>query len=136
MRLKAQHSTTSIYIYILVCAYHVYHGGIGQAAQVCSNGIAGIESSDMCCVADCGTCGGSGCARRARRPGLTPEDCCIGLIKDADVFCDDSDTVPCIVSSGEGFGQSWSAMTYFIVRDNFYFHCPHVKYVMRWIIRI
>ena len=130
---------TNIYTWyiFLVCAYYyVYHGGIGQAAQVCNNDIAGIESSNVCCAADCGTCGGSGCARRARRAGLTPDDCCTGLIKDADVFCDDSGTAPCIIGSGEGFGESWSAMTYFIARDNFYLHCPHVKYVMRWIIRM
>ena len=105
-----------IYDFLLVFAYF-YHGGIGQAAQMCSNGIAGVEGSDACCVADCGTCGGSGCGSRARAAGLTADDCCIGRIRDANVFCDDSGTAPCLVSTGEGFGQSWLTMTYFIARE-------------------
>ena len=96
---------------------HVYHGGIGQAAQVCSNGLAGVENSDVCCVAECGSCGGAGCRRRGPDLGLTADDCCVGLIRDANVFCGDSGAAPCIIGSGEGFGQSWLTATSFITRD-------------------
>ena len=113
-----------------------YNVGEKPTVILCSNGIAGVENSDVCCAAGCGTCGGSGCSRRAQSAGLTADDCCLGPIRDANVFCDESDTAPCILGSGEGFGESWSAMTYFIARDNFYSHCPHVKYVMRWTIRM
>ncbi|CAN0423104.1 unnamed protein product, partial [Ascophyllum nodosum] len=43
-------------------------------AQVCNNGLAGVENSDVCCVAECGTCGGAGCGRRGQDFGLTADD--------------------------------------------------------------
>ena len=67
-----------------------------------SDGIAGVDKSDVCCVAECGTCGGSGCGSRGQ--DLTADDCCVGRIRDANVYCDDSGTAPCIINSGEGFG--------------------------------
>lgn len=50
-----------------------------DAGKVCSNGFNGIESEggSVCCHADCGTCGGSGCANRASSVGLTKGDCCV-----------------------------------------------------------
>ena len=84
----------------------VYHGVfvIGQAAQVCTNGLAGVENSDVCCVAECGTCGGAGCGRRGQDFGLTADDCCVGPIRDANVFCVESEAAPCIIGSGEWGG--------------------------------
>ena len=32
--------------------------------QQCSNGLAGVQNGDVCCHADCGTCGGRGCGGR------------------------------------------------------------------------
>ena len=34
------------------------------AEAQCSNGLVGVQNGDACCDADCGTCGGSGCAGR------------------------------------------------------------------------
>ncbi|CAN0510195.1 unnamed protein product, partial [Scytosiphon promiscuus] len=31
---------------------------------VCSNGLPGVQSDDICCDSSCGTCGGAGCAAR------------------------------------------------------------------------
>ena len=84
---------------------------MGRAAQVCSNGIAGVESSDVCCMAECGTCGGAGCGRRGQGAGLTADDCCVGRIRDAGVFCGDSGAAPCIIDGG--FGQSGLTMKSF-----------------------
>ncbi|CAN0220575.1 unnamed protein product, partial [Ascophyllum nodosum] len=56
--------------------------------------------SDVCCVAECGSCGGAGCGRRGQDLGLTADDCCVGPIRDADVFCVDSGTAPCIQGGG------------------------------------
>ncbi|CAN0396922.1 unnamed protein product, partial [Ascophyllum nodosum] len=60
---------------------------------------AGVENSDVCCVAECGSCGGAGCRRRGQDLGLTADDCCVGLIRDANVFCGDSRATPCIIGS-------------------------------------
>ncbi|CAM9489433.1 unnamed protein product [Ectocarpus fasciculatus] len=52
----------------------------------------GILQDDVCCVAECGTCGGTGCSSRN---GLTGDDCCTANIKAANVACGEA---PCIVS--------------------------------------
>ena len=67
----------------------------------CSNGIAGVEASGMCCTLGCGTCGGPGCGSRGAADGLTAEDCCAWRIRDSGVFCDVSGTAPCIIDSCE-----------------------------------
>ena len=72
---------------------------------MCSNGIAGVENPNVCCMAECGTCGGTGCGRRGQDAGLTADDCRVGRIRDANVFCDASEAAPCIIGNGEGFGQ-------------------------------
>ncbi|CAM9421032.1 unnamed protein product [Ascophyllum nodosum] len=69
-------------------------------AQVCSNGLVGVDNSDVCCVAECGTCGGAGCGRRGRDAGLTADDCCAGRIRDTGVICSDSGAAPCIIDDG------------------------------------
>ena len=72
---------------------------------MCSNGLDGVETSGVYCVAECGTCGGSGCGSRAQAAGLTAADCCVGRIRDENVYCDDSEVAPCIIGSSAGFGQ-------------------------------
>ena len=70
-------------------------------APACSNGVPGVEADGVCCVAECETCGGAGCRNRARAVGLTSDDCCVQRISDSGVYCDDSETAPCIVRDGE-----------------------------------
>ena len=93
---------------------------IKQAAQVCSNGLAGVERAGACCVAECGTCGGSVCGDQAAAAGLTADDCCIGRIKQAEVYCGDSGVAPCLIDDGKGFGQSWLTVTHFIAKYTFH----------------
>lgn len=67
----------------------------------------------MCCVAECGICGGDGCRKRAEAAFLTPEDCCATNIEASGVYCDDSQSAPCIIDSGgEGFGLTMSIATH------------------------
>ena len=82
-----------------------------SVAPVCSNGVVGVEADGACCVAECGTCGGAGCRSRAEAVGLTSEDCCVQRISDAGVYCDDTETSPCIVNSGEHFFCFFGAYT-------------------------
>ena len=44
---------------------------------MCSNGIYGVESDngDVCCVAECGSCGGPGCSKFSTDLGAS--DCCV-----------------------------------------------------------
>ena len=59
----------------------------------CSNGIPGVQSGDICCSAECGTCGGTGCSGR---PG-GGEECCTGPISLSSVMCSESGAAPCII---------------------------------------
>ncbi|CAN0209622.1 unnamed protein product [Ectocarpus sp. 12 AP-2014] len=52
----------------------------------------GILQGDVCCVAACETCGGTGCSTRN---GLTGDECCTSNIKAAGVSCGEA---PCIVT--------------------------------------
>lgn len=70
-------------------------------STTCSNGFTGVERAGICCTLDCGTCGGSGCNRRAREAGLTSKDCCITAIEESGVLCEDSGTAPCIFGEGK-----------------------------------
>lgn len=53
---------------------HIYNiivetGGFPPVpVEFCSNGVIGVESNGFCCEGGCGTCGGSGCARRPGGP--------------------------------------------------------------------
>lgn len=60
---------------------------------LCSNGVPGVETDGICCEAQCGTCGGSGCDQR---PG-GKSGCCTGTIEDSDDYCSDTNAAPCIV---------------------------------------
>ena len=92
----------------------------------CANGIAGVKSGRYCCALECGSCGGSHCHERAAEADLTPEDCCVSLISESGVYCDDSGVAPCI--SGEGEEQIQTAIKLkgkpMATRENipFYFH--------------
>ena len=37
---------------------------LDMSAEVCSNGVPGVERDGACCEAQCGTCGGAGCRSR------------------------------------------------------------------------
>ena len=54
-------------------------------------------------MAECGTCGGASCRDRFEAVGLTADDCCTQRINSFGVLCDDSETAPCIIGSGECF---------------------------------
>ncbi|CAN0380772.1 unnamed protein product, partial [Scytosiphon promiscuus] len=60
---------------------------------MCDNGISGVQDDDICCDASCGTCGGTGCAKRPGGPDL----CCIRRIAEAGMFCDTTNAAPCII---------------------------------------
>ncbi|CAM9554983.1 unnamed protein product [Ascophyllum nodosum] len=64
----------------------------------CSNGIDGVESEDgeVCCVTECGTCGGIGCSSAG---GLTGDECCTQRILSVGELCDVAGQAPCIISS-------------------------------------
>ncbi|CAB1099232.1 unnamed protein product [Ectocarpus sp. CCAP 1310/34] len=64
----------------------------------CVAGVEGILSSneEVCCIAACGMCGGSGCSDVEGTDGGS--DCCVDDILDSDVTCGVDDGVaPCIV---------------------------------------
>lgn len=64
------------------------------AAQVvCSNGLPGFETADVCCPEECGQCGGIDCGDL---PG-GQENCCTGYIDENGDNCSDTNTAPCIV---------------------------------------
>ena len=67
---------------------------------MCSNGLVGIESEDgeICCVAQCGMCGGVGCATAG---GLTADECCTVRIFSLGELCAVSGEAPCIIGVGE-----------------------------------
>ncbi|CAM9949813.1 unnamed protein product, partial [Scytosiphon promiscuus] len=54
-------------------------------ADVCSNGIPGIQSGSACCLAECGGCGGPGCASLGG--GLGEDNCCQSEIEDEGELC-------------------------------------------------
>ena len=69
-------------------------GGVAKA-QVCSNGLPGVQTDDICCSASCGTCGGRGCGSL---PGGAP-NCCAGYIQEAGELCSNTGEAPCIIDS-------------------------------------
>lgn len=78
-----------------------------QTANMCSNGIIGIENKNVCCPLECGTCGGRGCSSRARSAGLTAEDCCTSRIHDSGLYCSTEGVAPCIID-----GKHWRGWRY------------------------
>lgn len=66
--------------------------------STCSNGLAGIESSDVCCDAACGQCGGAGCGNI---PGLEASDCCSSTIAATGQLCSVTNVAPCQLDTPE-----------------------------------
>ncbi|CAN0202574.1 unnamed protein product, partial [Ascophyllum nodosum] len=64
-----------------------------EEVVTCRNELPGVQSGDVCCSAECGTCGGTGCSGR---PGGRDE-CCVGTISSSGVLCSESGAAPCIV---------------------------------------
>lgn len=62
-------------------------------------GDAGILRGDICCEASCGTCGGTGCAKR----GNGAESCCTNKIEAAGKTCSETGMAPCIVDGELSF---------------------------------
>ena len=44
------------------------HSLLDVPEMLCSNGVPGVEEDGICCKAQCGTCGGSGCGGRPGGP--------------------------------------------------------------------
>ncbi|CAB1103581.1 unnamed protein product [Ectocarpus sp. CCAP 1310/34] len=61
-------------------------------APMCDGGIIGIQTSDVCCSASCGSCGGSGCSGRDGGP----DACCGGGVRASGRFCSVTGEAPCI----------------------------------------
>ncbi|CAM9505839.1 unnamed protein product, partial [Ectocarpus fasciculatus] len=65
--------------------------------DVCSNGIPGIQSGVSCCLAECGECGGSGCAEYGG--GLGADNCCESNIEEYGELCSTKLEAPCVVDA-------------------------------------
>lgn len=70
---------------------------IGTGVETCSNGMDGKEGSGVCCPSGCTQCGGDGCSSAGDEAGLTESDCCQEAILQSNVFCEDTDSAPCIL---------------------------------------
>ncbi|CBN77785.1 Mannuronan C-5-epimerase N-terminal fragment [Ectocarpus siliculosus] len=66
----------------------------------CSNGFVGVQSENICCHVDCGTCGGSECRRRGK--GLGAADCCRNYISKNGALCSENLSAPCIMDDVTG----------------------------------
>eukprot|EP00903_Cladosiphon_okamuranus_P011812 g11100.t1 len=87
-------------------------GDLGEEAETCFNGLAGVSKDMICCSPGCGTCGGPGCS--ARGDGLDGDDCCLSNIARNDVKCSESMAAPCIgdvVEEPEGTVEPTAAPT-------------------------
>eukprot|EP01062_Namystynia_karyoxenos_P017091 TRINITY_DN1627_c0_g1_i4.p1 TRINITY_DN1627_c0_g1~~TRINITY_DN1627_c0_g1_i4.p1 ORF type:complete len:594 (+),score=95.73 TRINITY_DN1627_c0_g1_i4:106-1782(+) len=59
----------------------------------CAGGVGGSPAGDICCLAACGTCGGSGCGLRTGRAA----DCCGSSIRASGRSCHTS-VAPCVMT--------------------------------------
>ena len=70
----------------------------------CGGGIAGVRSNDgegnICCVEECGVCGGTGCST-AGGDGYDHTHCCVTSIESSGLMCDETGAAPCILEDGE-----------------------------------
>ncbi len=64
---------------------------IAEIPEACPGG---VRSGNICCAAQCGECGGSGCSVR---PGGSAQ-CCSSPIRDSGILCEDSGMAPCLIS--------------------------------------
>ncbi len=74
----------------------------------CDGGIPGIQASNVCCPATCGTCGGSGCSTRDGGDGFTGREACCGSgVRSLGRMCSATVGAPCVTpSSGESKKRS------------------------------
>ncbi|CBJ28979.1 expressed unknown protein [Ectocarpus siliculosus] len=70
---------------------------VTEPTDVCSNGIPGVQSGVSCCLAECGGCGGSGCAELGG--GLGEHNCCEGEIEEFGELCSIKLEAPCVVDA-------------------------------------
>ncbi|CAM9240943.1 unnamed protein product, partial [Ectocarpus sp. 12 AP-2014] len=70
---------------------------VTEPTDVCSNGIPGVQSGVSCCLAECGGCGGSGCAELGG--GLGEHNCCEGDIEEFGELCSIKLEAPCVVDA-------------------------------------
>ncbi|CAM9856336.1 unnamed protein product [Ectocarpus sp. 4 AP-2014] len=69
---------------------------VSPAASFTCSGDHGIERNGACCLAACGSCGGSGCALFG---GLGGDKCCTKAILDSEIMCSVAQSAPCIVDT-------------------------------------
>lgn len=68
---------------------------------MCEDSIPGIQSSNVCCPASCGSCGGTGCARRDGGLNFSGiEACCGGGVRSLDRDCSVTGAAPCVFPEG------------------------------------
>ncbi|CAN0241840.1 unnamed protein product [Pylaiella littoralis] len=67
------------------------------SGQTCDNGLQGVANKDVCCVLECGQCGGPGCSSIA---GLTGDDCCTANIETNGELCSATGAAPCLMGKG------------------------------------
>lgn len=68
---------------------------------MCENNIPGIQASNVCCPASCGTCGGPGCTGRDGGPNFSgKEACCGGGVRSLDRDCSVTGSAPCVFPEG------------------------------------
>lgn len=68
------------------------------SSDVCTGNIPGIESADgqVCCVAECGQCGGAGCSSAG-----PASECCVTDIISTGVLCSETEMAPCTFVAGK-----------------------------------
>ncbi|CAB1108450.1 unnamed protein product [Ectocarpus sp. CCAP 1310/34] len=72
---------------------------------MCDGGIVGIQASDVCCSASCGSCGGSGCTSRDGGS----ESCCGGGVRASGRYCSITGEAPCLANAGMNeWEATWS----------------------------
>ncbi|CBJ33624.1 hypothetical protein Esi_0531_0003 [Ectocarpus siliculosus] len=62
---------------------------------MCDGGIVGIQTSDVCCSASCGSCGGTGCSSRDGGSGA----CCGGGVRASGRYCSVTGEAPCMTGA-------------------------------------
>jgi len=78
----------------------------GLTAPECGSvGFPGVRSSDgkgkICCMAECGQCGGEGCSTFAASKGLGADECCTKEIRDNNKLCSEEGMAPCVIEASE-----------------------------------
>lgn len=76
---------------------------LANATPTCPNGLPGYNSSnnaaEFCCPLGCNSCGGVGCSTFGKEFGLGTSDCCQSGVFHSQVFCNETESAPCIIES-------------------------------------